>query len=299
MKKKRISEFLQRLSVGRRILLTMKLTVVLTILFSVQVLANAGAQTISLKLENVTLREAFKILKQKTGVYFVYNEEELARDVRLNMELKEVSVENAMKQILTGLPYAFECLDDMVVIKPVANIPQQEEKVKVLKGRVTDVYGEPLPGVSVIVEGATRGCATNADGEYSLVIENKLGIKIVYSFVGMGTEIREWEGQEQINVKLHETNLSMEEVVVTGYQTLNRRESASAVSVVKTEDIYMAGATSIDQMLQGQIPGMMVMNTSGEPSATPKIRIRGTSTINGNKAPVWVVDGVILNRMCR
>lgn len=296
MKKKRISEFLQRLSVGRRILLTMKLTVVLTILFSVQVLANAGAQTISLKLENVTLREAFKILKQKTGVYFVYNEEELARDVRLNMELKEVSVENAMKQILTGLPYAFECLDDMVVIKPVANIPQQEEKVKVLKGRVTDVYGEPLPGVSVIVEGATRGCATNADGEYSLVIENKLGIKIVYSFVGMGTEIREWEGQEQINVKLHETNLSMEEVVVTGYQTLNRRESASAVSVVKTEDIYMAGATSIDQMLQGQIPGMMVMNTSGEPSATPKIRIRGTSTINGNKAPVWVVDGVILEQ---
>ena len=58
----------------------------------------------------------------------------------------------------------------------------------------------------------------------------------------------------------------------------------------------MAGAPSIDQMLQGQIPGLMVMNTSGEPSATPKIRIRGTSTINGNKAPVWVVDGVILEQ---
>lgn len=79
--------------------------------------------------------------------------------------------------------------------------------------------------------------------------------------------------------------------MVTGYQVLSRRESASAVSTVKTEDIYMAGAPSIDQMLQGQIPGLMVMNTSGEPSATPKIRIRGTSTINGNKAPVWLLMG--------
>lgn len=294
MKKKRISEFLQRMSVGRRILLGMRLTVVLTILFSMNVFAGALSQTVSLKMENATLREAFKALKQQTGVYFVFNEEEVARDVKLSVDLNNASLENAMKQILAGLPYSFECLDGMVVIKPLADVPQQKDvKVKVLKGKVTDAQGEPLPGVSVVMEGALRGCATNAEGEYMLVIENKPGIKIVYSFVGMTTETRSWDGQERIDVKLHEANLSMDEVVVTGYQTLNRRESASAVSVVKTEDIYMAGAPSIDQMLQGQIPGLMVMNTSGEPSATPKIRIRGTSTINGNKAPVWVVDGVI------
>lgn len=297
MKKKRISEFLQRMSVGRRILLGMRLTVVLTILFSMNVFAGALSQTVSLKMENATLREAFKALKQQTGVYFVFNEEEVARDVKLSVDLNNASLENAMKQILAGLPYSFECLDGMVVIKPLADVPQQKDvKVKVLKGKVTDIQGEPLPGVSVVMEGALRGCATNADGEYMLVIENKPGIKIVYSFVGMTTETRSWDGQERIDVKLHEANLSMDEVVVTGYQTLNRRESASAVSVVKAEDIMVAGAPSIDQMLQGQIPGLMVMNTSGEPSATPKIRIRGNATINGNKAPVWVVDGVILEQ---
>ena len=297
MKKKRISEFLQRLSVGRKILLAMRLTVILTILFSVNVFAGALSQTVNLKLENVSLREAFKALKQQTGVYFVFNEEEVAHDVKLNVILSNASVESAMKEILSGLPYSFECLEGMVVIKPLPNVPQQKEvKVKVLKGKVTDLHGDPLPGVSVVMEGAARGCATNAAGEYLLVIENKPGIKIVYSFIGMTTEIRTWDGQEKIDVKLHEANVNMDEVVVTGYQTLNRRESASAVSVVKTEDIYMAGAPSIDQMLQGQVPGLMVMNTSGEPSATPKIRIRGTSTINGNKAPVWVVDGVILEQ---
>lgn len=297
MKKKRISEFLQRLSVGRKILCSMRLTVILTIFLSMNAFGNAVSQTVSLKLENATLREAFKMLKQQTGVYFIFNEEEIAADVRLNMKVDNLSLENTVKQILQGLPYAFECLEGMVIIKPHKEQLQQDEvKIKILRGKVTDEKGEPLPGVSVVMEGMVRGCATDVNGEYSLVIENRKGIKIVYSFVGMCTQTRVWEGQENINVVMKMAVTDMDEVVVTGYQTLNRRESASAISTIKAEDIFVAGAPSIDQMLQGKIPGMMVMNTSGEPSATPKIRIRGNATINGNKAPVWVVDGVILEQ---
>ena len=293
MTKERVFEFFQRLKVEGKISLGMRLTVILTIILSMNVYAGAWSQTVNLKLENATLREVFKAVKQQTGVYFVFNEEEIADDHRLTMEVNDASLESAMSQILKGLPYSFECLEGMVVIKP---MPQKDEKVKVLKGKVIDVHGEPLPGVTVMMEGSSRGCATDVNGEYMLVVENKHGIKIVYSFVGMHVETRTYTGQERIDVKMHEANLNMDEVVVTGYQTVNRRESASAVSVVKTDEIYVAGAASIDQMLQGQIPGLMVMNTSGEPSATPKIRIRGTSTINGNKAPVWVVDGVILEQ---
>ena len=86
----------------------------------------------------------------------------------------------------------------------------------------------------------------------------------------------------------------MEEVVVTtGYQKFSKRELASSIVTLKAEDVVVAGAMTIDQMLQGKVAGMSVTLTSGEPSATPKIRIRGTSTINGTKAPIWVVDGVI------
>ena len=117
MKKKRISEFLQRLSVGRKVLYPMRLTVILTIFLSMNVFGDVVSQTVSLKLENATLREAFKILKKQTGVYFIFNEEELATDVRLNMKVDNLSLENTVRQILQGLPYDFECLENMVVIK--------------------------------------------------------------------------------------------------------------------------------------------------------------------------------------
>lgn len=294
MKKKRISEFLQRLSVGRKISLAMRLTVISTVLFSVNVFAGALSQTVNLKLENATLREAFKALKQQTGVYFVFNEEEVAREVKLNVNLRDASLHYAMEQILSGLPYSFECLGEMVVIKPAPVIPQRKE-IKVLKGRVTDAHGEPLPGVTIMMEGATRGCATDMKGEYALVIENKKGIKIIYSFVGMASETRVWEGQEEIDVRMHEATMSMDEVLVTGYQTLSRREMASAVAQVKASDIMLDSKFSVDQMLAGQVAGLTVLQTSGEPGATPKIRIRGTSSIIGSKAPLWVLDGVILD----
>ena len=123
MEKRRISKFLQRLSVGREMWLTMRLSMVLTILFSVNVSAKVMSQTVSLNLQNVTLREAFEAVKQQTGVYFVYNEEEVSQEVKLDVEVSGVSLENAMKQILQGLPYSFECLEGMVVITP---IPEQQ-----------------------------------------------------------------------------------------------------------------------------------------------------------------------------
>lgn len=269
----------------------------LTVVFSFSAFGSGLGQRLDLKLKDVTLRDAFKEVKRQTGVYFVYNEEELSRERRVSVEGNGLTVEEAMGRILKGAPYVFECVGDMVVVKPAVKEEQPEEKrMKRLAGKVTDADGEPLAGVTVVMEGSTYGSATDAGGEYGLMLEEGREVRLVFSFVGMETVVRVWKGEERMDVVMKEDVQGMDEVIVTGYQTLNRRESASAVSVVKTEDIYVAGAPSIDQMLQGQIPGLMVMNTSGEPSATPKIRIRGTSTINGNKAPVWVVDGVILEQ---
>ena len=129
MTKERVFEFFQRLKVEGKISLGMRLTVILTIILSMNVYAGAWSQTVNLKLENATLREVFKAVKQQTGVYFVFNEEEIADDHRLTMEVNDASLESAMSQILKGLPYSFECLEGMVVIKP---MPQKDEKVKVL-----------------------------------------------------------------------------------------------------------------------------------------------------------------------
>lgn len=290
MKEKCIKSILPCLLKSRSNLLIM----LLTVLFTTNTFAEVPSQTVSLKLENVTLREAFKAIEQQTGVSFMFNEEELSDEVRISIEVQKCTLQDALTKILKGLPYSFEYANGVVIIKPVKQ--QKKMDLKIIKGRVTDANGEPLPGVSVMLEGAVRGASTNADGEYVLALENRRGIKLVFSFIGMKSQIKSWNGEERLNVVMEEEIVNIEEVVVTGYQTINRRESASAVSVVKAADLMVAGVPTIDQMLQGQIPGMMVMNTSGEPSATPKIRIRGNATINGNKAPVWVVDGVILEQ---
>lgn len=167
-------------------------------------------------------------------------------------------------------------------------------------GKVTDTQKAPLPGVSIRIEGTTQGTTTNTNGEYSLILVGGKTHTLKATFLGMIPHtLKVTVGKEDTKrlptIVLKEDDKALDEVVVTGYQIMKRRESASAIASVKAEDVVVPSAMNIDQMLQGKIPGVMVMSQSGEPSSTPTIRIRGNSTINGNKAPVWVVDGVIMS----
>ena len=98
-----------------------------------------------------------------------------------------------------------------------------------------------------------------------------------------------------VNVTMEEDNLAIDQVVVTGYQTVNRRELASAVTHLQADKILIDGVMSVDQMLTGQVAGMSVTQTSGSPGSAAKIRVRGISSIIGNKSPLWVLDGIILD----
>ena len=93
---------------------------------------------------------------------------------------------------------------------------------------------------------------------------------------------------------MEEDASEIDEVVITGYQVINKRALTSAVTTVKAEDILRPDALSIDQMLEGHIPDMMFMSNSGEAGVVPKIRIRGTSSLIGNREPLWVVDGIVV-----
>lgn len=186
-------------------------------------------------------------------------------------------------------------------------IVQQHAKTITVKGKVTDKNGESLPGVNVLAvkkgqqtSSSTQthsynyvtGVVTDVDGNYSITFQE--GLTLAFSYVGFFTQYKEVSSSQTLNVILEEDTQILGEVVVTGYERIDRRESASSVFSVKAEDVLKTGVMSIDQMLQGEIPGVAVINTSGEPSTAPRIRIRGNATINGNKSPVWVVDGVIV-----
>ena len=266
--------------------------------------ANTFSQVrLSIDVKDATLKEIFKEITKITGYEFVYSNNEVEQVGKVTMNAKDKDLQEVLAECLKGTQLWYMIEDQIVVISPklaAAVEAKDNNKSTVGSGRVVDENKHPLPGVTVLIKGTAVGVVTGVDGVFFITIpDTTANVELVFSFIGMKTKTLNFKDRPRKGewvIVLEEDIMQMDEVVVTGYTTLSRRESASAVTTIKAKDILVSGVGSIDRMLQGRIPGMMVMNTSGEPSATPKIRIRGNATINGNKAPVWVVDGVILEQ---
>lgn len=157
-------------------------------------------------------------------------------------------------------------------------------------GKVVDVAGNPLIGASVIVKGTTNGTYTDDSGEFSLTIEGQSPALIV-SYLGYRTkEITLGATESNLSVTLEESDLALEEVLVTGYSTQQKKDLTGGVSVVKTKDLLAVPAGNFQQQLNGRAAGVIVGDT-GEPGSPVSIRIRGVTTF-GNNDPLYVIDGV-------
>lgn len=152
---------------------------------------------------------------------------------------------------------------------------------------------EPLPGVSVVVTGTSRGTITDLEGTYRIGIEEE-DASLTFSFVGYETSSIPVEDQEVVDVQLNPAVQEMEEVVVIGYGTVRKSDLTGAVSSISTEDVVRIPNQNPMQALQGKVAGVQVNATSGAPGAQPVVRIRGVGTF-GNAAPIYVVDGMIVD----
>ncbi|WP_462318918.1 SusC/RagA family TonB-linked outer membrane protein, partial [Marinilabilia sp.] len=153
--------------------------------------------------------------------------------------------------------------------------------------------GMPIPGVSVFVKGTTVGTVTQPDGTYSLnVPENAEAV--VFSFVGMQTQEVIYEGQSTIDVALVSEAIAMDEVVVVAYGTATKESFTGTAAKVDAEKIESKNVSNISQALSGEVAGVQVINSNGQPGSTADIRIRGIGSINGSRDPLYVVDGIPL-----
>jgi len=161
---------------------------------------------------------------------------------------------------------------------------------KTVTGTVTTADdGLPLPGASVIVKGTSRGQQTDFDGKYSITVNT--GDVLVISYVGMkNTEVTIGSGNTYDAVLVADS--ALDEVVVVGYGTTTKKAYAGTATVVKSENIETKNFSNVSQSLAGEAAGVTVINTSGQPGSTSTIRIRGFGSVNGNRAPLYVVDGV-------
>ena len=157
-------------------------------------------------------------------------------------------------------------------------------------GTVTDKSGMPLIGVSVVEKGTTNGNVTDIDGKYSVKVEK--GKTLVFSYIGYQTQEVKVESSV-INVTMNEDSQLLDEVVVIGYGSMERKDVTSSITTVKAEDLNVGVYTTPAQLLQGKVPGLTIANTS-DPNGSASISLRGASTLRTGEAmePYYVIDGV-------
>ena len=158
-----------------------------------------------------------------------------------------------------------------------------------ITGKVSDGSG-PLPGVSVIVKGSTIGTETDFDGKYS--IKASSGDILTFRYLGYLSIDKTIGSSSIINVSMKEDANILDEVVIVGYGTTTKKSFTGTASVVSSENIDAKAVSNVAQALIGEVSGVSVTRTNGRPGSSATIRIRGFSSIEGNSAPLYVVDGV-------
>lgn len=252
---------------------------------------------VTLNMKNAKVHKVMESITEQTGIGFLYNNEHIKQKVIARVEFSNTELEEVLSHILPPLNLTYEVKNDTILILPsIKNPPKEEKNIEkkiVLRGKVTDQNGIPIPGVSVFLKKSSQiGSATDIDGIYEFEIPANNKEQLIFSFIGMNT--LEVSPKSYLEISMTEAGEVLDEVVVTGYQKTDRRLFAGAATKVKAEDANIDGVVDVGRMMEGKVAGVSVQNVSGTFGAAPKIRIRGASSIYGDTKPLWVVDGVVL-----
>lgn len=303
-----------------KIFLAMRLTVILLTAAILQASASGHAQTVTISGTSIPIKKVFTAIKQQTG-YVVFSNTNTIDDARnVSLSVRDMPLKDVLNEVLKDLPVTYLIKDKTIVLSrkvaPNINFLDVPAPPTTISAVIRSATGEPLPGVSVRIKNTTTGTITSSNGSFyfnhlpeNAVIQlSMLGYESIeigisktdngYSAYTLNkaqsSSLLVTEGNNLVmNITMNRKDYEMGNVVITGYMNVNKNNYVGSVYSVKADDIKIAGETSIDQMLQGVVPGMSVMVQSGQVGSSPKIRIRGTSTILGNQEPLWVVDGVI------
>ncbi|MCU0384578.1 MAG: TonB-dependent receptor [Flavihumibacter sp.] len=277
----------------------MKLTVVLFFAFLVQANAGSYAQAVTLKMNNARIDLVLKEITKQSGYRVIYGKSELARATKVNIDLRNTSLENALDQIFKNQMLSYTIRDKFIVISPktesVSPEPVEETAPPPIdiKGRIlsADNPNQPLDGASIRIKGGEGGTTTNGNGEFSLQIPGERAI-LVISFVGYETqEVAVSQSNSIVSISLKPQETQGEEVVVIGYGTQKKKDLTGAVSSVKTKDLVLSSGPEIGNMLKGKVAGLTIRQNSAQPGGGLDILVRGAGSVNASNAPLIVVDG--------
>ena len=254
-----------------------------------------AARRVTIKVSNESADEVLSQIRRQAGLNYIMQGNTSGHRVTVNAE--NATVTAVLNEVCRQLDCQYTIKNGYITItpKPQSPLPTAPKGQRMLHGIVLDKDNEPLIGAIIKVGDGKIGTVTNAMGEFHFAIPTS-SFTLHVSYVGMADkDVHVKAGNESpvLNIKM-ESNTNIDEVVVTGYANIDRRKLTSSVTSLKAEDIMRPGINSIDQMLEGQVPDLMFTSNSGEVGSVPRLRIRGTSTLIGNREPLWVLDGIVL-----
>nr|MQY78020.1 TonB-dependent receptor plug domain-containing protein [Bacteroidota bacterium] len=215
------------------------------------------------------------VLLLLVGIFQVYAGSSYSQAARLSLDLQGTTVQNVLSEFV--------------------DVDLQPQEI-VVTGKVIDEDGNPLPGVNIVIKGTMTGTITNADGNYSIEVDDP-NATLVFSFIGYITQEAEIAGREAIDITFALDVFGLEEVIAIGYGTQKRTTVTGAVSIMKGETIEKTPVANISSALSGRMAGISMRPDGGEPGDdNPDIYIRGVAT-TGENAPLIVVDGIIRNNI--
>lgn len=303
MKKKGIVDFLKT---------TMRITITQIILAAALTCTTLAAhveaqildQRVSLSVDDVEIRYILKQIQKQIAVKFVYSPAAIQANRKASVDVKDRKLGEILTEILTPLQINFQVKNNRILLyrqssqtlnqgeregQPVSD-PDEVIQQQNISGKVTDESGQGMPGVNVVVKGTNQGTTTDADGIFTISVENG-SETLVFSFIGYALQEVPINNRSVVDVSLVPEARTLQEVVVIGYGQQERKDVTGAIGTVKSEELNAMPSATVENQLQGRIAGVTV-TTNGQPGSGASIRIRGLSTFTGNNSPLYIVDGV-------
>jgi TonB-linked SusC/RagA family outer membrane protein len=273
----------------------MKLTVFLFLLsiFGAAASSYSQASRFSMNYKGATIKQVLDDIKVKSDLNFFFSNDDFDVNKKVDLKLDDATIQQVLDKILDTDKLSYKIIDNAVIIskndKAELNGAQQN---KAVRGTVTDGTGQPMPGVTILVKGTTTGTVSDINGNFSItdIPDNAV---LAFSFIGMVSQEIPLQGKTQIDVTLAEDFIGVEEVVVVGYGTRQKKNLIGAVDQVSSKMIENRPVSNTAQALQGAAANLTIQQRSMNPNDNSmNINIRGVSTMNNNE-PLLIIDGLI------
>lgn len=247
---------------------------------------------LSLNVEEETVANILQQIENASDFDFFYNNSHVDLDCRVSITAQNSDIFTILNEVFEGTGVHYTVLDKKIILSTELAISTQEvqQHDNIVKGKVTDVNGEPVIGATIKEAGTENGAITDINGNFSITVQPNALLEI--SFIGYKTEIQKAITGKTLAITLKEDNEILDEVVVVGYGTQKKVNLTGSVSTINSKSITNRAISNVSQGLQGLAPGMTVTNAGGQPGMdTGKILIRGVGTFNIAE-PMVLIDGV-------